>query len=545
MKVLRPYQNSAIESLFDWYRRGEKGHPLVVAPVASGKSLLIAETIKRIHEQAPRTRIVVLSHVKELLEQNAAELHSHYPGADYGFYCAALKMKKLHNDITFASIQSVVDKATNFNRAPQVLLVDESHTISHNDNTGYRKFISECMTLNPNCKVIGFTGTPFRADTGLLHEGEGRLFDGIAYNIDIGFMIESGYLARPVVPKVETVMDTSGVHVRGGDYIVGELERAVDVDSVTQAMVKEIVSLGANRKKWMVFTAGISHCEHVRDAIRAYGITCEMVTGKTPQEERSDIIDRYKKGEIRCLVNVAVLTTGFNAPEIDLVVLARPTRSPVLYIQMIGRGLRTAPGKDDCMVLDFGNVIGELGPIDKVNVPRRSGVQKPKDDQPEAATKRCPSCGEVCFVQQRYCYICSYSFVQQNLEHRASDKEILSIDEKPVWYEVISVNYYKHNNTKDSTKPPTMRVDYALDIGGTASEFICFEHEGFALEKAVRWHFKRSVQPCPDTVDDALKIKYKWPSSVKLKKDGKYYQVMDYEFPEEVDPYLNAEEVAF
>ena len=544
MKVLRPYQNSAIESLFDWYRMKREGHPLVVAPVGSGKSLLLAEMIKHIHQQAPRTRVIVLTHVKELLEQNAAELVLQYPEADWGYYCAGLGEKKLHNDITFASIQSIAGKVYDIKRAPQVLLIDECHLINHNDNTTYRKFIDDCIAVNPNCKVIGFTGTPFRADTGLLYEGNGRLFDGVAYEIDIAWMIDNGYLAKPVVPQTNTLLDASGVSVRGGDYVVGELERAVDVDALTQAMVKEIVILGADRKRWIIFTAGLQHCEHVRDAIRAHGITAEMLTGKTPKEERNDLIKRYKRGEVRALVNVGVATTGFNSPEIDLVVMARPTRSPVLYIQCIGRGLRTAPGKQDCMVLDFGNVIGTLGPIDKVNVARKSGYVEPKEKQEEVSTKRCPSCSAICAIQQKYCYECGFSFTSASLDDKASNQNILSSDEVPVWYDVVGVNYFKHQNKKDSSKPPTLRVMYQLDVGGEVSEFVCFEHTGYAQDKAVRWHFDRSTVPCPDTVDDALRITYKEPTSIKCKTDGKYKKIVDYQF-EEINPFEDAEEIPF
>ncbi len=300
MKTLRPYQESALQSLFKWFGEND-GHPLVVAPVGAGKSLMIAEFIKRVHADTAGTPIIVLAHVKELLEQNMAELRAQYPDVDAGFYSAGLGQKRLHNEVIFATIQSIHSKVAVLRRAPSIIIIDEVHLVSHKDNTQYRKFIDACIALNPNCKVIGFTGTPFRADSGRLDEGEGRLFDGIAYEIDIAWMIENGYLCRPFTPKTDTRMSTEGVAMRGGDFVAGQLEAAVDVDEITQSCVTEMLVHGKDRKRCLVFTAGIEHCCHVVEALRARGETAEMVTGETPNAERDTIIMRFKAGDFRWL----------------------------------------------------------------------------------------------------------------------------------------------------------------------------------------------------------------------------------------------------
>lgn len=544
MKTLRPYQDAAVNSIFNWFGCGNLGHPLVVAPVGSGKSLMIAETIKRIHASAPRTKIVMVTHVKELLVQNAEELKSHYQECDFGFYCAGLCEKKLHNDVTFASIQSVAKKAADFPRAVQVIMVDECHLISHNDTTQYRKFIDKCIEINPNCKVIGFTGTPFRSDTGRLEEGDGKIFDGICYDIGIDFMITNGYLCKPVVPKVKTVMSVEGVKTRNGDYIESQLQKAVDVDEVTKACVDEAIILGETRKKWLVFTAGVLHCEHVRDEFRSRGISCEMVTGETPHDEREKIISDYKDGLIKCLVNVAVLTTGFNCPDIDFIIYMRPMRSPVLYIQTIGRGLRVAQGKEDCLIADFANVIGTLGPIDKVNITKINSQKNEAEKKLEAITKQCPSCGVECLPQQKYCYVCSYSFIQAQLDTKASDSAVLSMDIEPEWHDVIEVTYKKHNKKGDENAPPTLCVTYYTQTK-EIKEFICMQHAdgSYPKNKAIDWHFDRSKMPFPDSIEDALKLVYKQPKKILVKPDGKYFRIVKYAELHTPDLFAGAEEV--
>jgi len=530
MKTLRPYQESALQSLFKWFGEND-GHPLVVAPVGAGKSLMIAEFIKRVHADTAGTPIIVLAHVKELLEQNMAELRAQYPDVDAGFYSAGLGQKRLHNEVIFATIQSIHSKVAVLRRAPSIIIIDEVHLVSHKDNTQYRKFIDACIALNPNCKVIGFTGTPFRADSGRLDEGEGRLFDGIAYEIDIAWMIENGYLCRPFTPKTDTRMSTEGVAMRGGDFVAGQLEAAVDVDEITQSCVTEMLVHGKDRKRCLVFTAGIEHCCHVVEALRARGETAEMVTGETPNAERDTIIMRFKAGDFRWLVNVAVLTTGFNVPEIDLLAFMRPTRSPVLYIQCIGRGLRTAEGKKDCMVIDFGGVIEALGAIDAIDI--RKKPSKPGEAGGEAKIKTCPACGAECAPAQKYCYECGYNFVVRDLSKNASDKALLSSEMEAEWREVLYYSQHVHHKGGDPEITPTMRVIYTTPAG-QVSEYVCFEHKGYARDKARKWHNERLPdQPCPTTVAEAVDIPYPKPNEIKVGKQGKYDRIFDYNFGDE------------
>ena len=544
MKTLRPYQEAADKSLFKYLLTQGSGHPLVVAPVGAGKSLMIAELIKRLHGMYSRVRVVVLTHVKELLVQNAEELMGQFPGCDFGFYCAGLGEKKLYNDVTFASIQSIHNKIHDFNRPPEIIIIDECHLISHKAETRYRKFIDAALLVNPNCKVIGYTGTPFRADTGRLDEGKGKLFDEVAYEIGMEFMIEEGYWAKPVATNVNTNMDVSDVAVRGGDYVAGELEKKINTVELNDACVKELIEKGVNRRKWLVFTAGVQHAHDVAEEIQKAGVPVGVVTGDTPPEERSALIEQFRTGELRCIVNVAVLTTGFNVPDIDLLCFMRPTRSPVLYIQTTGRGVRpvyadgydlltkegrlaaiAASPKEDCLILDFGGVVKTLGPIDQVSIRKTYNGEKEREGEGEAVMKICPACGAECAGAQRYCYSCSYCFIE--LSDKAGEDAVVSVDIEPQWVKVLGMMTSRHEK---EGKIPSMKVTYST-MQGAYREWICFEHKGFARQKAEAWHNMTAYRlPVPDTVDKALEIEYKQPSRIKVKKEGKYWRILDYEW---------------
>jgi DNA repair protein RadD len=366
MMELRGYQRAAIDALYDYFGQ-HTGNPLVVMPTGTGKSVVIAGFVREALHVYPETRILMLTHVKELIAQNFQALLRIWPQAPAGIYSAGLSRRDIHAQVLFAGIQSIHRHAARVQRC-DLVIIDEAHLLSRNDGSMYRAFLAELDGINAGLlKVVGFTATPYRLDSGLLHKGKDRIFTDIAYTVPVLDMIQQGYLC-PVVPKQTTTqLDTSGVGTRGGEFIAGQLEAAVDRDDVTRAAVAEIVEHGKERGSWLVFCSGVAHAKHVRDAIREHGVSAEVVTGDTPAAERDAILAAFKAGRLRCVTNANVLTTGFDAPGTDLVALLRPTKSVGLYVQMVGRGTRLAPGKDDCLVLDFAGNTARHGPIDMVD----------------------------------------------------------------------------------------------------------------------------------------------------------------------------------
>lgn len=532
-KQARDYQDAAFPAVLDWFEQG-KGWPLVVAPTGSGKSLLIAEFVRRAREIDRCIRVVVLSHVSELLEQNGNAIKGQCPGISLTFYNAKMRKKDLTGQVIVGSIQSIYKRAHQIQSPPaDIIIIDEAHMIPHDGNGMYRKFFDDMKSINPYVKCIGYTATPFRAKGGLLHKGKGALFDGICYEIGIIELINQGYLSTILTPVMSMKMDATGVAVQGGDYVGKQLEAAVDKDEITIACIDEVMQNAAGRNKWLVFTAGIDHCTHVRDEIRSRGIACEMLTGDTPVGERNRIIAWHKEKapEPRCLVNVSVLTTGYDNPHIDLLIFMRPTRSPVLYIQMIGRAMRIAQGKTDAMVLDFGGVIETLGPIDQIRLPQKRAGQ-----EGQAPSKPCPECGEENHAAARMCIQCGFEFPapKSKIDSTASEAAVISTQIRPKAVPVTEVSYYRH---KKGGKPDTLRIEYHSGIMDSYSKWLCIEHSGAPRVLASQWWREASRgRPAPNSVTEALErtAELAMPKYIYVKKVGKYFDILGAEYEKEL-----------
>jgi DNA repair protein RadD len=228
----------------------------------------------------------------------------------------------------------------------------------------------------------------------------------------------------------------------------------------------------------LIFCSGVLHAEHVRDAVRKRGFSCQTVTGDTPDAERDAIVTDFKSGTIRALTNVGVFTTGFDAPGTDLVAMLRPTCSAGLYVQMLGRGMRLAEGKDSCLVLDFAGNVGRHGPVDTVD----GAGGKPSDRHGVAPTKTCPECRTILHAAVRECQ-CGYAFPapQIQLAPTPAAAAILSTDSAGIWHRVRRTHYSRHFKPD---KPVSLRVGYECAGGRTFSEWICLQHSGYPRQKA-------------------------------------------------------------
>lgn len=525
MIELRPYQRDAIDALYSYFSASD-GNPLVVMPTGTGKSVVIANFLREAVEGWSDTRVLAITHVKELIQQNFAALIRSWPTAPAGIYSAGLNKRDINAQILFAGIQSIHKRAYNVQRC-DLVLIDEAHLVGKNDAGMYRAFLDDLRQINPSLKIIGFTATPHRMDSGLLHEGEGRLFTDIAYNVPILEMINKGYLSPVVAKETETQLDVSGVGTRGGEFIPGQLEAAVDTDPINLAVVNEIVAKGAARGSWLIFCSGVKHAEHIRDAIRSHGITCETVVGDTAPQMRDRYLAGFKNGSIRALTNANVLTTGFDAPGTDLIALLRPTKSTGLYVQMLGRGTRLANGKDDCLVLDFAGNTLRHGPLDLID-----GRRKEKKGDGTAPVKTCPDCKAINHASARECAGCGHEFPPPaiKLDDQPATRALLSTQIKPEWVDVTRVDYCRHFGKHG--KPDTFRVNYWCGMA-RHSEFVCLEHTDYPREKARRWWGRRSAgNPAPATIAEALvaaKDLIK-PIAIQVKQEGQYTNVTGHLF---------------
>jgi DNA repair protein RadD len=301
MLELRPYQRDSIDALFEYWAAG-KGNGLLVLPTGAGKSLVLAALCQEVLRDYPSLRIGVVTHVRELIQQNYLELLKLWPQAPAGIYSAGIGRRDARSQILFCGIQSVWNK-TDLLGAFDILLVDEAHLIPPNTATTYGRFIERLKDATPDMRIVGLTATPYRLGTGVLHRGKERIFEDIVYEANVADLIEAGFLSPLVSKATVQQLDVSGVQKRGGEFVLAPWRSQVDKEWITRAAVDEIAQFGAGRKAWLAFCTGVSHATNVRDAIRLKGFTCETVTGETPKGERDRIIQAFRAGQIRCLTS--------------------------------------------------------------------------------------------------------------------------------------------------------------------------------------------------------------------------------------------------
>ncbi len=410
--MLRDYQVNAIRETYKWLRHNS-GNPCIVAPTGSGKAHIIAGFCEDILRKKNDAKILVLSHVKELLVQDAEKIRLAWPEAPLAIYSAGLGTKET-DSITVAGIQSIWRKPEELGRI-DVVIVDEAHMIQNEDEGMYRRLLSSLHEINPKMRMIGLTATPYRLGQGLLTEGDDAIFQALIESVTIEELVKRKYLARLTSTFTDMKMNVEGIRKVQGDYEKQELESRVNDPLVNSKVVAETIRRAGNRTAWLVFCVSISHAENMRDEFIAQGVRAEAITSKTTSEQRAKIFADFKAGKIRAVTNVGVATTGFDYPDIDVIVMARPTLSPGLYIQMSGRGMRVkSPGHhEDCLVLDFAGNIARHGAVTKIIPPRRTVKAVKKSLQGVGDMfKICPNCRKPIMKRARECVHCGYIFTE-------------------------------------------------------------------------------------------------------------------------------------
>ena len=540
MLTPRYYQANANAAVWKYLNDEPGKNPLVILPTGAGKSLVIALLI----EQARKFdgRVIVLQHRKELIEQNAAELRELMPGVDVGIYSAGLKSRQTSHDVLMAGIQSIYKRAADIGER-HLILIDEAHLVSQDDESMYGQFLSELRALNPKCRVAGLTATPFRTGEGPLC-GKSKLFQFPVYEAFTGDLIEQGFLCPITNKPADAEVDTEGIKTRGGEFIESDMQAVfMIVDNVLMAC-KETITKCHDRKSILVFASGVKHAEDVARIIaEKTGERVGLVTGETLAIERAGILSDFKTQSLRWLVNCDVLTTGFNAKCVDAIAIMRATMSPGLFCQMVGRGLRLHPSKVNTLILDFGENIKRHGSIDDKNFGRASEEKRGQAARAAALNGRgkpCPACRLDVPANARECE-CGFIFPVNHQGTSDGSSQLTGQTPPEVW-EVVSVGWGKHTKRHDPDAPPTLRIDYECQpvdsegglLKNKVSEWVCIEHEGFARVKACLWWQARSISEVPDTVDDALSLlnrgAARMASQLTTVKDGKYTRIQSCEF---------------
>ena len=525
--ILRAYQQRSIDMLYEWFSKGNQGHPCMVLSTGAGKSVIIAALCRDALQNWPETRVLMLTHVKELIVQNAEKMRSIWPNAPMGIYSAGLKRRELGDPITFAGIQSVRNKAAELGHY-DLCIIDECHLVSHKDEGGYRQLINDLTVINPHLRVIGLTASPWRLGHGRICDN-GALFSDLIEPVSIEELLYHNHLAPLRSKRTDLQIDMSGVHKRGGDYIESEMQAVVDTKLNNAEAVDETIRRAGDRKAWLFFCTGVDHAEHIRDVLIDRGIVAEMVVGSTPAAKRDEILRDFKAGRIRALTSMGVLTTGFDYPDIDLIAMLRPTMSPGLYLQMAGRGLRPKSHTDHCLVLDFAGNVVTHGPITNVREPKKKG-----DAPGEAPVKVCESCGELVHISVMICPSCGAPFPVKEAPKFTLHNDDIMKGPQPTDMDVTSWKFSPH--TAYSSGKDMIKITYYGELSDPPiHEYMMIFHEGYAGEKSLRSLAKICQQAGIDMSEVDESNWREWceyatngspPNVISYQKDGKFYKVL-------------------
>lgn len=525
---LRPYQREAIDSIYRYFASAQ-GNPLIAMPTGTGKGVVIAKFLEEIFRQWPNQRIIILTHVRELIRQNVEKTLEAWPTAPIGVYSAGLNQRDTMQPIIFGGAQSVVKCIELFGHR-DLLIIDEAHLVNPDAETRYQKIIAALKTVNPYLKVIGLTATWFRMGQGLLTQG--GLFTDICYNIcdSAGFarLIGDGYLSPPIPKSTNTRLDVSNVDINSnGEFNLTALQRAIDQADINGAAVREMCQMAHDRHTWLIFCSGIEHAEHVASMLNGCGVPAAAVHSKISNAERDEILRAFTAGELRAVTNNNVLTTGFDHAPIDFIGMLRPTMSAALWVQMIGRGTRPAPGKQNCLVADFARNTVRLGPIDDPVIPRPPGSA----GGGEAPVKICDSCGCFNHTRAKYCIACGMEFsFEQKLVREADTRDILSTGVPQIErYVVDRLVYTRHVSKAHRTN---IKTSYYCGLH-KFDEWISFDHTGgYPLHRAHEWWRARTPDPIPLSTDLALGQlhRLRTPKAIKVWINKPHPEIMGHEY---------------
>lgn len=516
----RWYQQEACEAFWQFVETNHDAsrNPVLVLPTGTGKSVIIAYIIQHAVKTWNNTRVLMLTHVGELVKQNAGKLSSIWPEADIGICSATLGHKDTENSIIFGNVQSVaplLKRDANAFGIRNLIVIDECHMLSEDENSQYRQVIAALKKLRPQMRVLGLSATPYRMKGGYLTEQKNAVFTDIVYDLNSQFerLIKEGYLAPVTTLKTKPHVDLTGVGTRAGDYKLDELQKACGDDAMLKNSLVEVVKRSSGRRAWIVFIAGIENCNKCAQLLREMSVSAYAVNSSFSAEENATKIEAFRKGEIRCLVSADQLTTGFDVPQVDLIAMLRPTKSPGLYVQMIGRGLRPAEGKKDCLVLDFARNIERLGPINNPFI--RARTEKKASSKQQAPVRSCPGCQAYIPVQATVCPHCGQK-IERNLELELKAGVLI---ERTFGHQpkpgrkiatVISVDYTEYKSVSGNV---SFCAVYTCIVGGkkrTIKKWLAFNQKKTSigyLEAAKAWK-ELSCYPyklVPLSVEEAMK----------------------------------------
>lgn len=502
---LRPYQSEAIEAL--WEELKTSPTALLVLPTGTGKTHVLQNFILKALQVKPDFKCAFLVNRTELLRQTARIFSQNLPTGSVSVF---RPINKHQTAVTVATIQSISKHAGMFN----LIIADETHNLNESDGQ-YKKMIDQCFDLNPRLKIIGVTATPYRA-TGLIY-GDNKLFKRICYHKTLEWAQENGYLVPLRLKHTPHKFDVSALDIRMGDYVAKQVNKLTLDENKMLEQLKDALPQLEGRKKIVWACSCIQHAENLMWKIRE--ITRDSVSivhSKLKEDFREMNMQWFAKGEGRHLVFVSAISEGVDVPCIDAVVLMRPTRSPVLMVQIIGRGLRLYPGKRDLIVLDYGSIIEHIGT--PYNPLVKSG--RAKKDLPDVKMKFCQSCLEYVTMQTKVCPACNAEFPKHTIEDdRLKNLNTKSYTGEPTWINVrriLTQSNYKSKNGNDC-----LVIEYHLE--SIAPRIV---HEYFPKNQTwAKGKFWKRLYSMGVTALTSVSVAV--DAKISIRKSGAHYEVIE------------------
>jgi len=462
-------------------------HPVGALPTGTGKSLTLCLLVDGILSRVPEANILVLSHDSKILEQDHEALTDYFLGFDICLHSAGLGFRE-KGKITVAGIQSIYKKASEFQDV-KFIIIDEAHKIPFTGFGQYRQFLRSI-----HAQYMGLTATPYRYGNELIY-GEidytnikSPMFNRISYDATYGKkfnrLIDEGYLSPLIIEETKLKLDTKDIKIVNGDFSKTEMAHNFDRVDITNQAIAELLPWKDKYKKWMVFAIDTVHSDHIAETLNANGVSAVSIHSKSKTSDED--FHKFKTGKVQVAVSVEKMTTGVNVPDIDLIAMLRPTRSPVIHVQTAGRGTRISPdtGKTHCAFFDFAGNTERLGPINDISVTVMEKKKKKRKGAP--IYKTCENCGKKQHPAKRKCVECDHPFeFKESLTKKASNSKIIKSEIKTGkhWLKVDDVLYSIHSR---KGVPSSLKVEYECN-GEKIDELIKFSSKGFNRYLAENW----------------------------------------------------------
>lgn len=566
---LRDYQQYSVDAAVAHFKVSQDS-AVIVLPTGAGKSIVIGELAR-----IARGNVLILTHVKELVAQNAQKVG--LLTAKANIYSAGLKQKKAQGKTVVASIQSAARALEQFSSPFSLVIIDECHRVSTDKTSQYQLLLRHLKQQNPKLKCLGLTATPYRLGLGYVyrHHYHGKVgntdkpvFEKCIFELPLRPLIKQGYLTKPLIfDGLSAQYDFNELSPSdSGEYPQAEVDALLEHQGrATKAIIKQVKQLAELRRGVLIFAATVRHAQEIMTYLDA---SAALITAKTPHIERDDIIERFKAQQLKFIVNVAVLTTGFDAPHVDLIAVLRPTASVSLFQQMIGRGLRLAPDKADCLVIDYAAngydlyypEVGQVKPNSRavpvqVHCPvcefantfwglvdsdgdivehygrRCQGLIGPESQSPKVITavqcdfrfrsKACPDCGAENDIAARICHQCNSTLIDPDKRL----KQVLNAQHH---------HLFKCQDMLLKQDDSKLVVQYIDIEGNDFKQQFHFETPGqrrafFAVFVISHTRTPGMSHPKYHKVEDVLKDvnRFRKPDMLLLKKNKRFWQLQD------------------